>query len=135
MREQVKKITLNTAIGELNYSVYWRPSVGKFYRLDDSYIDFYFFIKISNFTLNEKSVNPNLNMIDEIAGVISDMMYESVSVKNKIDDILYIVMENEMKINNLDSFYLQGMWHISHIDGMEVHPTMSHFDLEPEMFT
>ena len=135
MREQVKKITLKTAIGLLSYNVYWRPSVGKFYRLDDSYIDFYFYIKISNFTLNGKSVNPNLNMIDEIAGVISDMMYYSDSVKTKIDDILYIVMENEMKIGNLDNFYLQGMWHISHIDGMEVHPTISHFNLAPEMFT
>lgn len=136
IREQVKKITIKTAIGMLGYEIFWkRPDKGKFYKVDDNtYIDFYFYITISNFTLNGESVNPNLHMIDEISGIISDMMYDSDSVKGKIDDVLYIVMKNEMDISNIDDLYFQGIWYISHIDGMEVHPTSRHFDLEPEMF-
>jgi hypothetical protein len=137
VREQVKKITIKTSIGMVSYDITWsKPDKGKFYELDDrTYLDFYFYVKIYNYTLDGKSVNPNLDMIDEIAGVTSDLMYESDSVKLKIEDIIYNVMENEIKIIKVDDLYIQSLWYIQQIDGIEVNPTMRHFNFEPGMFT
>jgi hypothetical protein len=84
--------------------------------------------------LDGKSVNPNLDMIDEIAGVTSDLMYESDSVKLKIEDIIYNVVENEIEIIKVNDLYIQALWYIQQIDGIEVIPRMNHFNFEPEMF-
>jgi len=135
VREQIKKITIEASIGTVSYDITWsKPDKGKFYKLNDTYLDFYFYVKIYNYTLNGKSVNPNFNMIDEIAGVTSDLMYESNSVKYKIEDIIYDVTENEIKISNVDDLYTQAVWYISQIDGIDVNPTMNHFNFETEMF-
>ena len=133
MREQVKKITINTSIGLLSYNVYWKPDY-KFYKLDDNYVDFYFLIRISNFNLNGKSVIPNLDMIDDIAKIINDMMYDSDSAKDKIDDVIYRTINNEINYIQIDDLFFQGMFLITHIDGIEVHPRSAHFNIDPEMF-
>ena len=56
MREDVRHVKLRTAIGSLEFDVYWKP-MNKFYQLDDVYIDFNFDINISRFTLDGQ---PNL---------------------------------------------------------------------------
>jgi len=136
VRENIKRITIKTEIGMLSYDVQWRePDNGKFYRLDDnSYIDFYFFIKLSNFSLKGKSVNPNLDIIDDIAGSINDEMHETDSVKIKIENIILDVLENELEIVNGDDIFVVPLWYISHIDGLEVNTNVAHFDFGPETF-
>lgn len=135
VRKKIKTITLKSEEGQLKFDIKWSMADKFFYRLDDVYIDFYFFVYLSNFTIEGKHVVPNLKLIDEIAGVLTDMMYDNDGLKNAVDDTIYDVMNDEIDITGVDDLYFQGLIHIKKIDGLEVHPTSSHWEISPEMFT
>ena len=44
-------------------------------------------------------------------------------------------MNDEMDLRNIDDMYLEGLWHIRKLDGMEVFPTMRGNDITDKMFT
>ena len=114
MRNDIRRITLNSDIGRLSFSIYWKPFEPQFYIMDDNYLDFRFFIELSNFELNNNPVRPNLDIADEVA----------VSV-----------LGDEIDISNTDDMYFQVMYYASKLDGFHVEPKWHHMNLEPEMFT
>jgi hypothetical protein len=135
MRKEVNEVTLKTAIGPLTFDVYWKPREN-FYSLDDVYIDFDFHIEIKNFMLDSHYVVPNLKNADEVAGAIQNIMYDTDYIRDKLNNIIYEVMENEMDIASIDDLYYQVRFYIAKIDGFEVSGGWgNHFDLEPDMFT
>ena len=135
MRNEVKEVTLKTAIGPLTFDVYWKPDE-KFYSLDDVYIDFDFDIEIKNFMLDSHYVVPNLKIADDVAGAILNVMYDSDYLRDEINNIIYDVMGNEIDITSIDDLYYQVRFYITKIDGFEVSGRWgNHFDLEPNMFT
>jgi len=135
MRKEVKEVTLKTAIGPLTFDVYWKPNE-KFYSLEDVYIDFDFDIEIKNFMLDSHYVVPNLKNADEVAGAITNVMYDTDYLRDELNNIIYEVMENEMDIASIDDLYYQVRFYVTKIDGLETKARWgNHFDLEPDMFT
>ena len=135
MRNEVKEVTLKTAIGPLTFDVYWKPDE-KFYSLDDVYIDFDFDIEIKNFMLDSHYVVPNLKIADDVAGAILNVMYDSDYLRDEINDVIYDAMGNEIDITSIDDLYYQTRFYITKIDGFEVSGRWgNHYDLEPNMFT
>jgi hypothetical protein len=119
----------------LKFNIHWEPSDGYFSNFDGDYITFYFYLKLSNFKINGKTVSPNLDMIDELAGVVSDMMYDSDRFKDEVENILYSTLRDEINLLKIDDLYVQPLWYVKSIDGLDVHPTANHFDINDEMFT
>ena len=135
MRKEIKEVTLRTAIGLLTFDVYWRP-MGEFYRLDDVYIDFNFNIEISQFMLDSHYAVPNLKVADDVAGAILNVMYDSDLLRDKINNVIYDVMGDEIDIISIDDLYYQARFFIIKMDGFEITQKWgNHYDLEPEMFT
>jgi hypothetical protein len=135
MRNEVKEVTLKTAIGPLTFDVYWKPDE-KFYSLDDVYIDFDFDIEIKNFMIDSHYVVPNLKIADDVAGAILNVMYDSDYLRDEINNIIYDVMGNEIDITSIDDLYYHVRFYITKIDGFEVSARWgNHYDLEPNMFT
>jgi hypothetical protein len=135
MRKEIKEVTLRTAIGLLTFDVYWRP-MGEFYRLDDVYIDFNFNIEISHFMLDSHYAVPTLKVADAVAGAILKVMYDSDLLRDKINNVIYDVMGDEIDIISIDDLYYQARFFIIKMDGFEVNGKYSnYYDLEPEMFT
>ena len=134
MRREVKEVTLKTAIGSLTFDVYWRP-MGEFYELADVYIDFNFNIEISHFMLDSHYVVPNLKIADDVAGAILNVMYDTDYLRDKINNVLYDVMSNEIDITSIDDLYCQARFFIIKIDGFEINQKWGdHYDLEDGMF-
>lgn len=135
MRKEIKTAKVWTEIGWLTFDVYWKP-MKEFYQLDDVYIDFNFNIEISNFELNGNYAKPNLNIADDVAGTILNVMYDSESLRDEINSVIYDAMGDEMDIADIDDLYYQVRFFITKMDGFETNPTWSnHYDLEPGMFT
>ena len=135
MRKEVKNVKVWTDIGWLTFDVYWKPWEN-FYALDDVYIDFNFNIEIRNFILDGRYVKPNLEMADDVAGSILNVMYDSEILRDDINNVIYDVMGNEVDITNIDDLYYQARFYIVKMDGFEVNGRYSnYYDLEPEMFT
>ena len=135
MRNDIRRITLNSDTGRLSFSIYWKPFEPQFYIMDDNYLDFRFFIELSNFELNNNPVRPNLDIADEVAGAVLEKMRDSDSFRNQCDEVLYSVLGDEIDISNTDDMYFQVMYYASKLDGFHVEPKWHHMNLEPEMFT
>lgn len=135
IRNDIRRITLNSDIGRLSFSIYWKPFEPQFYMMDDNYLDFRFFIELSNFELNNNPVRPNLDIADEVAGAVLEMMRDSDPFRNQCDEILYSVLGDEIDISNTNDMYFQVMYYASKLDGFHVEPKWHHMNLEPEMFT
>jgi hypothetical protein len=135
MRKEMKEVTIWTAIGNLTFDVYWKPNEN-FYSLEDVYIDFDFNIEIKEFMLDSHYVVPNLDIADDVAGAILNVMYDSEGLRDDINNVIYDAMSNEIDITNVDDLYFQGRFYITKIDGFEVDKKWgNHYDLEPDMFT
>lgn len=135
MRTEIKEVTIWTAIGNLTFDVYWKPAE-QFYNLDDVYIDFDFNIEIRNFILDGRPVVPNLDIVDDVAGAILNVMYDSDALREEMNNVVYDVMSNEIDITKVDDLYYQVRFYITKIDGFEVDKRWGdHYDLEDGMFT
>jgi hypothetical protein len=134
MRREVKEVTLRTAIGPLTFDVYWRP-MREFYYLEDVYIDFNFDIEISHFILDSHYAVPNLKIADDVAGAILNVMYDTDYLRDKINNVIYDVMGNEIDIMGIDDLYYQARFFIIKVDGFEINQKWgNHYDLEDGMF-
>jgi hypothetical protein len=135
IRKKFKRAEIKTKKNYLSFDIFWNKDDAGFYELNDVYIDFNFLIQLSNFEINGKRVTPSIKLSDEIAGVISDELYDNDSFRSNIDDTLYRVLGDEINLHNIDDLYLQGRWHITKIDGWEVFPKGWVADISDEMFT
>lgn len=135
IRKKFKRAEIKTKQNYLSFDIFWNKDDRDFYELNDVYVDFNFLIQLSNFEINGKRVTPSIKLSDEIAGVISDELYDNDSFRSNVDDTLYGVLGDEINLHNIDDMYLQGRWHITKIDGWEVFPTMRGNDITDKMFT
>jgi len=137
MRREINKAKVWTEIGWLTFDVNWKP-MKEFYQLDDVYIDFNFYIEISNFYLDGRYVKPNLKIADDVSGAILNIMHDSDTLRDDINNVIYDAMSDEIDIMDIDDLYFQGRFFIVKMDGFEVNGGYSYsdyYDLEPEMFT
>jgi len=79
---------------------------------------------------------PNLKVADDVAGAILNVMYDSDLLRDKINNVIYDVMGDEIDIISIDDLYYQARFFIIKMDGFEITQKWgNHYDLEPEMFT
>jgi hypothetical protein len=136
IRKEIKRTTIKTKKNYLSFDIFWNKSDTDFYRIDDIYIDFNFFIQLSNFKINGKQVTPSIKLSDEIAGIVSNELWDNDSFNDKVDDILYTVLLDEIDLlNNVNGLYLHGRWRVTKIDGWEVFPKNGDNEISDEMFT
>jgi hypothetical protein len=135
IRKGFKRAEIKTKQNYLSFDIFWNKDNREFYELNDVYIDFNFIIQLSKFEINGKRVTPSIKLSDEIAGVISDELYDNDSFRSNIDDVLYRVLKDEIDLHYIDDLYLQGRWIITKIDGWEVFPKGWVVDITDEMFT
>ena len=108
----------------------------KFYLMDaHQYIDIFLKYNISNFEYNDVPVNVNLKTIDEFAEVFNEKLQNSDRFRDKLQDIIYRVLEPSLQIEYLEVYYNAQYW-IDKVEGIEVHSTGNSFttDFTPEMF-
>ena len=134
MRKEIDHVKIKTSIGNLSFDVSWRPAE-KFYSLDDVYLDFDFDIQLSKFILDGHYVKPNLQIADDVAGAILNLMYDDDYLRDEINNVIYDVMGNEIDIIGVDDLYYQARFFITKMDGFEVSGKWGgHYDLEDGMF-
>ena len=142
--EKIKEIT--ESISEIikivrieNYNIYFNislyPHRKNFYAMDDNYFDINFLYKINNIFNKGKKVILKDEFLDEFAGNINEYLMESDEFREDLQDILYNILEPELKIYNSD-VYIQPNYYIHSIDGIEVHPQFKNFEgeINPDMF-
>jgi hypothetical protein len=108
----------------------------KFYLMDaHQFIDIFLKYNISNFEYNDVPVNVNLKTIDDFAEVFNEKLQNSDMFRDKLQDIIYRVLEPSLHIKNIDVYYNAQYW-INKVEGIEVHSTGNSFttDFTPEMF-
>ena len=85
--------------------------------------------------LDSHYVVPNLDIADDVAGAILNVMYDTDNLRDEINNVIYDVMADEIDITKVDDLYYQVLFYISKIDGFEVNGRFgNHYDLEPDMF-
>lgn len=134
LRNQVTSAEIKLKNNYLSFNISWKPQSEQSYTLDDVYIDFYYYISLSNFKFGNKKVIPNLEFGDKIAGVISDSLFDDDDFKNKVDDIIYTTMRDEVDLTKIDEVYFNGIWRIIKIDGWEVSPDYG-YNIDDNSFT
>lgn len=108
----------------------------KFYLMDaHQFIDIFLKYNISNFEYNDVPVNVNLKTIDDFAEVFNEKLQNSDMFRDKLQDIIYRVLEPSFHIEFLEVYYNAQYW-IDKVEGIEVHSTGNSFttDFTPEMF-
>ena len=85
--------------------------------------------------LDGRPVVPNLDIADDVAGAILNVMYDSEGLREEMNNVVYDAMSNEIDITNVDDLYYQVRFYITKIDGFEVNKRWGdHYDLEDGMF-
>ena len=85
--------------------------------------------------LDGRPVVPNLDIVDDVAGAILNVMYDSEGLREEMNNVAYDAMSNEIDITNVDDLYYQVRFYITKIDGFEVNKRWGdHYDLEDGMF-
>jgi hypothetical protein len=134
LRNQVTSTEIKLKNNYLSFNVSWNPQSEQSYTLEDVYIDFYYYIGLSNFKIEDKEVIPNLEYADKIAGAISDSLFDDDNFKNKVDDIIYTTMSDEVDLTKIDEVYFNGIWRIIKIDGWEVSSEFG-YNIDDNSFT
>ena len=134
LRNQVTSTEIKLKNNYLSFNVSWNPQSEQSYTLEDVYIDFYYYIGLSNFKIEDKEVIPNLEYADKIAGTISDSLFDDDNFKNKVDDIIYTTMHDEVDLTKIDEVYFNGIWRIIKIDGWEVSSEFG-YNIDDNLFT
>ena len=134
LRNQITSTEIKLKNDYLSFNVSWNPQSEQSYTLEDVYIDFYYYIGLSNFKIEDKEVIPNLEYADKIAGTISDSLFDDDNFKNKVDDIIYTTMHDEVDLTKIDEVYFNGIWRIIKIDGWEVSSEFG-YNIDDNSFT
>jgi hypothetical protein len=110
---------------------------GRFYMMDShKYIDFYLSYEIRKMTYNEEEVKLNFKMLDDFAEVFNDKLVYSDLFRDKLQEIMYNVLEPSIKIKDLD-VYINAQYWINKVEGIEVtsHGDSKQQDFSDEMFS
>jgi len=140
LNENVKQVTLSNShdVSEVRTVISFSRNKDrkKFYLMDShQYIDFYLIYNIGRIEYNGTPVRINEKRFDEFGEVFNEKLQESNRFRDKIQDIIYTVLEPSIKIENIEVFINAQYW-INKIDGMEVlaDGNSTSYDFKPEMF-
>lgn len=129
LNNELGRIELKGKDIRIDFNAGFRPARHHFAELSDVNINFYFEVNASSFRElnyekrtspgNEKPINPNLNKIDDLGAALSEGMNDSDKVRNDVEEIIYRVLEPEMRIANIDDLYYNTGFYVNRIDGLQ----------------
>lgn len=108
--------------------------LGEYY-LSDVNMTFDFSVEISDIKSEGKSVFPNMDKIDDLASALWEHMNDNDNLRTDVEDAIYITMEPEFRVKDVDDLYYSASFYVSKIDGMFVDPSSWGGYIEREYFT
>ena len=107
----------------------------RFVEMGDIYIYFHFFLRAYNFTLDGKHVSLKMNYIDDIGYNLNEEFRDNDSFRERLEGIIYSIVEPSIKIHDADDCYIQGLTYLQNVDGMIIDSyTHRGANIEPKMF-
>jgi hypothetical protein len=104
-----------------------------FYKMSDTYLEFYFNIRISGYKYNGRSVQVKPELIPEFCGILADSLYDNDQFKNDLEGDIYEILEPEIHIKNVE-VYISTLFHVTHFNGERIEPQWHHRKIDPEVF-
>ena len=142
LNENVKYVTVkNDGIDTNRFSVganiSFKPQKRiNFYSMDaDQYINIYLTYSLSNIKIDGNPVELDMKMVDEFAEVFNEKLQDSESFLNRVQDIIYRLLEPSLKIEDLEVYYNPFYW-IDKVEGMETNANGNSYrdDFSKNMF-
>jgi hypothetical protein len=114
-------------------SIDWEKSKTRFYEVNGSDIDFYFYFNVSDIIVNNGELSTNPSQMDEFTSTLNDRLQDNDQFRDKVEDIIYRVLEPIVKIENLE-VYFNANYYLNKINGKEYKPTTPAMSFKPRMF-
>ena len=118
---------------EVRGSMDWEKSKIRFYEVNGSDIDFYFYFNVSDIIVNNGEFSINPSQIDEFASTLNDRLQDNDQLRDKAEDILYRVLVPSTQIENLE-VYFNANYYLNKINGKEYQPTSPAMGFKLRMF-
>jgi hypothetical protein len=139
IKQKFKKITIGVGRSREKSLVFdmelipaGRTASANFITLSDESIEFYFKVKVSNFKLDGKDLNPlgfYPEKLRDFAGYINDLLYDTEFIRENLESFIYYTLEPEVKIKDTDMYYTGSMF-LSEIDGQTAKANWGDFRIE-----
>lgn len=114
-------------------SLDWEKSKIRFYEVNGSDIDFYFYFNVSDIIVNNGEFSINPSQIDEFASTLNDRLQDNDQLRDKAQDIIYRVLEPSVQIEYLE-VYFNANYYLNKINGKEYQPTSPAMGFKLRMF-
>jgi hypothetical protein len=104
-----------------------------FFMMSDTYLEFYFNIRLGGYKYNGKSVEIKPELIPEFCGVLAEELYDSEQFKHEIENTIYDILEPEIHIQDVE-VYINSLFHVTHFNGEKIEPVWHHMSIDPDVF-
>jgi hypothetical protein len=135
LNNDIGRIELRGREIKVDFNVGFRPNGDYFYELSDVNINFYFIVSASSFQEEGEPINPDLNKIDDLGTAIAEGMNDNDYIRNYVENVIYDVLEPDMKIMNVDDLYYSVSFYVNRIDGIETSSSDWGVYITRELFT
>lgn len=141
LNSNLSKITINNRNGYYNnlkteFKIQWSKPDKNFYVLEDTDFSFLFNLWLYDFNFLEKDVKPKEEMVDDMAGLLGSELMDSDDFRQRAEDIIYYILEPELKIQKIDDIYISISTNINRIDTYDANQNWnSGVKISSEMFT
>lgn len=114
-------------------SIDWEKVEKKFYEVNGSDIDVYFYFNVSDIVVNNGEFGINPSQIDEFTSTLNDRLQDNDQLRDKAQDTIYRVLEPSTQIENLE-VYFNANYYLNKINGKEYKPTSPDMGFKRRMF-
>jgi len=104
-----------------------------FYMMSDTYLEFYFNVRISGYKYNGRSVQVKPELIPEFCGILADSLYDYDKFKNDIEGTIYDILEPEIHIQDVE-VYINSLFHVTHFNGEKIEASWTSTSIDPDKF-
>lgn len=114
-------------------SMDWEKVEKRFYEVNGSDIDVYFYFNVSDIVVNNGEFGINPSQIDEFTSTLNDRLQDNDQLRDKAQDTIYRVLEPSTQIENLE-VYFNANYYLNKINGKEYKPTSPDMGFKRRMF-
>ena len=114
-------------------SMDWEKTGGKFYEVNGSEIEVYFYFNVSDIIVNNGELSINPSQMDEFTSTLNDRLQDNDQFRDKVQDIIYRVLEPSVQIEYLE-VYFNANYYLNKINSKEYKPTTPAMSFKPHMF-